>query len=355
MTVTTCHTLPYPVHVGYGLLDTLPTLVPALRTAHRIAVISDDVVAPLHAGRLAAALGEDRSLLIALPPGEDQKTRETWAQVTDALLAARFGRDSLLIALGGGVICDLTGFVAATYLRGIPVVHLPTTLLAMVDASIGGKTGVDTPHGKNLVGAFHPPTAVVADLDTLRTLPPMELINGLAEALKHGVIRDAAYFAMIGGIDPADADWQAIVARSVEIKAAVVAADEREGGLRKILNFGHTIGHAVEQLMAFTVPHGACVAFGMLAEARIAVALGLCDPALVRMLQAALGHLGLPVTLPTVLSAEVVVDATSSDKKARGGVVEYALPAACGSMAGAACGYGIPVPRDVAIAALRGA
>ena len=353
MTVSTCHTLPYPVHVGHGLLGALPTLVPALQRAHRIAVISDDVVAPLHAGRVAATLGEDRSLLIALPPGEAQKTRETWAHITDALLDARFGRDSLLIALGGGVVGDLTGFVAATYLRGIPFVQVPTTLLAMVDASIGGKTGVDTPHGKNLVGAFHPPVAVVADLDTLRTLPPHELVNGLAEALKHGVIRDAAYFAQVAGTDLADADWQSIVAGSVTIKTAVVAADEREGGLRKILNFGHTIGHAVEQLMAFTVPHGACVAYGMLVEARIAVALGLCDAALVPQLHAAIERFGLPVTRPAMLGATDIVDATTGDKKTRGGVVEYALPAALGAMAGAERGYGIPVPREAALAALH--
>lgn len=353
MTITTCRTLPYPVHTGHGLLAQLPALVPELARAHRIAVISDEVVAPLHAGRIAASLGEDRSMLIALPPGEAHKTRDTWAQVTDALLDARFGRDSLLIALGGGVVGDLTGFVAATYLRGIPVLQVPTTLLAMVDASIGGKTGVDTPHGKNLVGAFHPPVAVVADLDTLRTLPPHELVNGIAEALKHGVIRDAAYFEQVASADLAHTDWQPIVARSVEIKAEVVAADEREGGLRKILNFGHTIGHAVEQLMEFTVPHGACVAYGMLVEARIAVALQLCDAALLAPLEAAIACVGLPVTRPAALSADAIVEATSSDKKSRAGVVEYALPSALGRMAGADRGYGIPVPRDVALAALQ--
>jgi 3-dehydroquinate synthase len=355
VSVFTCSTLPYPVHVGYGLLDSLATLVPAVRQAHRIAVISDDIVAPLFAGRLAAALGEDRSLLITMAPGEAEKTRDTWARVTDALLDAQFGRDSLLIALGGGVVCDLTGFVAATYLRGIPVLQAPTTLLAMLDASIGGKTGVDTVHGKNLVGAFHPPVAVVADLDTLRTLPPHELINGLAEAVKHGVIRDADYFGRVAAIEPGHADWMAIVSRSVEIKAAVVAADERESGVRKILNFGHTIGHAIEQLMAYTVPHGACVAYGMLVESRIAVALGLCGPELVSTLHDALARLGLPVTMPAALSAEDIVAATSSDKKSRAGVVEYALPAACGVMAGADCGYGIPVSRDVVLVALRGA
>ena len=353
MNCTTCRTLPYPVHVGHGLLGDLPELVPELARAHRIAVVTDEIVGPIYARSIAHSLGEDRSILITLPPGEEHKSRETWARVTDALLAARFGRDSLLIALGGGVIGDLTGFVAATYLRGVPVLQVPTTLLAMVDASIGGKTGVDTPHGKNLVGAFHPPVAVVADLDTLDTLPVHESVNGLAEALKHGVIADPAYFGAVAVTDLGAADWRAIVNGSVAIKTHVVAADEREHGLRKVLNLGHTIGHAVEQLMEYSVPHGACVAYGLLAETRIAIALGICASGLDAQLAAALEHFGLPTVMPAILSAEAIVDATAGDKKSRGGVVEYALPARCGAMAGADRGYGIPVPRAVAIAALK--
>ncbi|MES3034496.1 MAG: 3-dehydroquinate synthase [Gemmatimonadota bacterium] len=353
MTHQTCRVLPYPVHVGHGLLGRLAELVPAITTAHRVAVISDDVVAPLYAARIAAQLGEDRSVLVSIEPGEAHKTRLTWARITDALLDAQFGRDSVLIALGGGVIGDLTGFVAATYLRGVPVVQVPTTLLAMVDASIGGKTGVDTERGKNLVGAFHPPLAVVADLDTLATLPLAERVNGVAEALKHGVICDPAYFDVVAGTDLSSPDWQPIVSRSVEIKADVVAADEREHGLRKVLNLGHTVGHAVEQLMQYQVPHGACVAFGMLAETRMAIAMGLCDPQLELQLLQALQHFGLPVTLPGILTPDAIVDATVGDKKSRGGAVEYALPARCGAMAGAERGYGIPVPRGIAVAALQ--
>jgi len=353
MTLTTCRTLAYPVHVGRGLLAALPALVPEIARAHRIAVITDDTVGPLYADRIAAELGEDRSLLISLPPGEDQKTRMSWAQITDALLEARFGRDSLLIALGGGVIGDLTGFVAATYLRGVPFLQVPTTVLAMVDASIGGKTGVDTAHGKNLVGAFHPPVAVVADLDTLATLPLPERVNGLAEALKHGVICDAAYFHEVASTDFAAPDWERIVGRSVEIKTDVVSADEREHGVRKTLNFGHTIGHAIEQLLQYAVPHGACVAFGMLVETRIAIAMGLCDPSLEPQLLDALTEFGFPVSLPAILTPESIVEATAGDKKSRAGAVEYALPARCGAMAGAETGYGTPVPRHVAIAALQ--
>lgn len=353
MTMETCRTLAYPVHVGHGLLSSLPALVPSLASAHRIAVISDEIVAPLYAGRIAAALGEDRSTLIAIPAGEEHKTRATWAGITDALLEARFGRDSVLIALGGGVVGDVAGFVAATYLRGVPVVQVPTSLLAMVDASIGGKTGVDTAYGKNLVGAFHPPLAVVADLDTLQSLPVLERVNGLAEALKHGVICDASYFELVAATDIAAASWQGLVIRSVAIKTSVVAADEREHGIRKTLNFGHTIGHAVEQLMEYRVPHGACVAFGMLVETRIAITLGLCDPALEGQLETAIERFGLPTGLPGILTAAAIVDATLSDKKARSGAVEYALPARCGAMAGAERGYGTAVPREVAIAALQ--
>ena len=353
MSHSTCRLLSYPVHVGHGLLASLVELVPALAAAHRVAVVTDDVVGPLYAAQIAAQLGEDRSVLISLPPGEEHKTRLTWARITDALLDAQFGRDSLLIALGGGVIGDLTGFVASTYLRGVPVVQVPTTLLAMVDASVGGKTGVDTERGKNLVGAFHPPLAVVADLDTLGTLPIPERVNGLAEALKHGVICDAGYFDLVAGTDPLHPDWHPIVARSVEIKAGVVAADEREHGLRKTLNLGHTIGHAVEQLLQYAVPHGACVAFGMLAETRMAIALGLCDPALEAQVRRALQHFGLPITVPGILTPDAIVDATAGDKKSRAGTVEYALPARCGAMAGAERGYGTPVPREIAIAALQ--
>ncbi len=352
MSVSTCHVLPYPVHVGHGILSSLASLVPEVRRAHRVAVVTDDVVGPLYAPQIAAQLGEDRCVLVSIPPGEVQKTRLSWARITDALLDAQFGRDSLLIALGGGVVGDLTGFVAATFLRGIPFVQVPTTVLAMVDASIGGKTGVDTPHGKNLVGAFHPPVAVVSDLDTIGTLPLIERVNGLAEALKHGIICDPEYFAMVASTELTSPDWQHIVMRSAEIKTGVVAADEREQGLRKVLNLGHTVGHAVEQLMEYTVPHGACVAFGMLAETRMAIALGLCDPALEAQVHAALQHFGLPLTMPGVLTADAIIDATAGDKKSRAGTVEYALPARCGAMAGADRGYGTAVPRDVAIAAL---
>lgn len=353
MTLSTCRTLAYPVHVGPGLLATLHALVPEVGRAHRIGLVTDSVVGPLYADRVRETLGSDRITTVTIPAGEAHKTRDTWARITDTFLEARLGRDSLLIALGGGVIGDLTGFVAATYLRGVPVLQLPTTVLAMVDAAIGGKTGVDTAHGKNLVGAFHPPVAVVADLDVIATLPHDERSNGLAEALKHGVIADATYFADVAGMAAAAPNWQRIIDGSVAIKTAVVAADEREHGLRKTLNFGHTIGHAIELLLDYRLAHGQCVAIGMMVETRIALALGLCDAVLLPTLEAALTRCGLRTAVPRELAAEAILTATGGDKKARAGTVEYALPRRCGAMAGADRGYGIPVPRELALTALR--
>jgi 3-dehydroquinate synthase len=352
VSVTTISTWSAPVHIGHGIIAELRTLVPALDRAHRIAVITDENVGPQYADRVAAALAPMRSTLISIPPGELHKSRATWAQITDALLASGFGRDSVIVALGGGVVTDLAGFVAATLLRGVPLLNIPTTVLAMVDAAIGGKTGVDTEHGKNLVGAFHSPLAVIADLSVLPSLPLMEQINGLAEAIKHGVIADAAYFELLAGTQLATADWHAIIEGSVRIKTRVVADDERELGRRKVLNFGHTIGHAVEHLLDYQVPHGLCVAMGMMAETRMAIALELCDPALEDALAAVLDRFGLPTALPDALDVDAVIAATAADKKSRQGIVEYALPARCGAMAGAERGYGIPVPTAIVAAAL---
>jgi 3-dehydroquinate synthase len=211
---------------------------------------------------------------VTFPAGEWNKTRETWSALTDQLLAAGIGRDGAVVAVGGGVVGDVAGFVAATVLRGIPYVQVPTTLLAMIDSSIGGKTGVDTVHGKNLVGAFHQPRAVIADVNTLTTLPPVHRSAGMAEALKHGFIADAIYLeSLVRDRDRIlDAEPGALletVRRSVEIKAAVVADDERELGRRAILNFGHTVGHAIETVCGYEILHGEAVAMGMIVEAEL--------------------------------------------------------------------------------------
>ena len=258
----------YRVTIAAGALGRAADVVHEVASAHRYAIITDANVGPLYAAPLRATLGESRTEVLTIPAGEAHKTRDSWASLTDELLTRGFGRDSTIVALGGGVVGDLAGFVAATFMRGVPFVQIPTSLLAMIDASVGGKTGVDTAAGKNLVGAFHQPAAVIVDTSVLETLPRDHLRAGMAEAIKHGVLADAAYFARIETALPAllDAEPAATletVARSVEIKADVVRADEREHGRRKTLNLGHTLGHALEHVSGYSLLHGEAVAIGM--------------------------------------------------------------------------------------------
>jgi 3-dehydroquinate synthase len=366
--------LPYPVLVTPGLLDRAGALVQAVAPAHRYVVLTDETVGPLHADGVAAGLPIRQIVRIAVPPGEGAKTRDQWARATDLMLEAGCGRDTTVVAVGGGVVTDLAGFVAATFMRGVPVVQVPTTLLAMIDASVGGKTGVDTPAGKNLVGAFHPPAAVLIDPHALGTLPARELVAGLAEALKHGVVADRAYFDELEAALPAlapgsgrdhpgeqrasrasvlsDAErWARLVARSVAIKADIVSRDEREGGLRKVLNFGHTVGHALEALSGWGLLHGEAVAIGMAVEAAAAERVGVAEPGTARRVAEALAAAGLPVRRPAELSAERIVAATRGDKKARGGRVEYALPVRVGAMAEAGGRWSVPVDDAVVLEA----
>lgn len=348
------------VVVGAPITGTGIVVIQAAAAGRRLAVISDSNVSPLHARPLANTLGASADACFDVPSGEASKSRAEWARLTDAMLARGFGRDSVIVAVGGGVVCDLAGFVAATYMRGVPVIQVPTSLLAMIDAAIGGKTGVDTGAGKNLVGAFHQPLLVVADPLTLATLPAEHLRNGLAEALKHAVITGAAELEWLlahaaaitrtGGPDEAVA--RQLVERNVRIKADIVARDEREGGVRKTLNFGHTIGHAIEAVAGYTILHGECVAIGMRVEGMIAQALGLADASLVARIDVALTALALPSRPPRAMDPAAVLAATRTDKKARGGVVEYALMRAVGTPAGDAAGYGTPVADPVVLDAL---
>jgi len=328
----------YPVYVETGVLGRLGPLLAEHLAGRRVAMIADAAVHRLYRdGRLGPVGWSGEAL--TFEPGEESKTRDEWARLTDELLRRGFGRDSGIVALGGGVAGDLAGFVAATYLRGVPYVQVPTTLLAMLDASVGGKTGVDTAEGKNLIGAFHPPAAVIADPAALATLPERDFRGGLAEAVKHGVVADAAYFAWIER--EADAllrrDLSALerlVRRSVEIKAEVVSADEREGGRRAILNAGHTVAHALERASAYRVPHGEAVALGLVAEAALAEELGVASPGLGARIAALLTRLGLPVRLASPLPPDAIVPAMASDKKNRAGTIRFALPRAVGAMGG---------------------
>ena len=343
----------YRVVIEPGATGRFASLVAPFLEGHRVAIITDANVDNLYGKRISQQL--PRSTLYAIPAGESAKTRETWAALTDRLLADGFSRDSLIVAVGGGVVGDLAGFVAATYMRGVPFVQVPTTLLSMIDASVGGKTGVDTPAGKNLVGAFHQPSLVVADPGTLATLPGNHFRAGLAEALKHGVIADAGYFNRIASSGERTARDERtlteLIADSVRIKASVVARDEREAGLRKVLNFGHTIGHAIESVSNYALLHGEAVAIGMALESALAERLGVAEAGTSETIRGALDAIGLPTTFPA-LDRGAVVEATKADKKARAGRVEYALPATIGAMAGESTGWSIAVDDDAVASVL---
>ncbi len=321
----------YPIRIGPGLLGDFARLAPALGNG-RVALVSNATVFPLFGAALqrsAETAGFD-VLPIVLPDGEQYKNWETLNQIFDTLLEHAFDRKSTLIALGGGVIGDLTGFAAAAYQRGIGFVQVPTTLLAQVDSSIGGKTAINHPRGKNMIGAFHQPLLVLADTDTLGSLPERELRAGLAEVIKYGLIRDAAFFAWLeANVDALLARDAAALAhailRSCEIKAAIVAEDERETGVRALLNLGHTFGHAVEAALGYGQwLHGEAVAAGMVCAARLSherghFAAGDLDRT-VRLLQRA----GLPVEVPAI-APQRMLELMEVDKKNEGGRLRLVL------------------------------
>ena len=291
----------YPIHIGAGLLDRADLIMPFL-ARKSVAVVTNTTVAPLFLERLAGALAREgvEVARIVVADGEAHKDWNTLNAVFDALLERRCGRDTTLIALGGGVIGDLAGFAAATYQRGVQYVQIPTTLLAQVDSSVGGKTAINHPLGKNMIGAFHQPRLVLADTDTLETLPERELRSGLAEVIKHGLIRDAEFFAWleknIGRLLSREAAaLEHAVLRSVAIKAEVVAQDERENGLRRVLNFGHTFGHAIETGLGYGAwLHGEAVAAGMAMAADLSRQLGYLSEADTGRIRALLQRAGLP-------------------------------------------------------------
>jgi 3-dehydroquinate synthase len=348
----------YPVLVGEGLVAHLPDLLREYAPAHRYAVVSDDNVAALYGEDAVDRCRRDGMTadLFSFPHGEASKTREQWSILTDRMLAAGLGRDAAMVALGGGVTGDLAGFVAATYLRGIPLVQVPTSMVAMVDASVGGKTGVDVRAGKNLVGAFHAPRVVLADPETTRTLPLEERAQGLAEAVKHGAILDDAYFDRLGeeagplmeGDVPAT---RSAVLRSVQIKARVVSEDERESGLRQILNFGHTLGHAIEAAASWSIGHGSAVAAGMVLEARLGEALGVTEAGTARRVTDTLTRFGLGTVPRGVVDEAAVLGFLGADKKARRGQPRYVLLERVGAVESTR-GWSRDVPHAAVVALL---
>lgn len=341
----------YRVVVGPGLLDTVGAR--AAEAAPRVArwvVVTDDTVAGLLGARVRASF-DDPPELLTFPAGEVHKTRSTWADLTDRLLALGVGRDAGVVALGGGVAGDLAGFVAATYLRGVPVVQVPTSIVAMVDSAVGGKTGVDTPAGKNLVGAFHPPAVVVVDPAAVATLPRRQRAEGLAEAVKHGAIVDAGYARSVAREARALLEGEVdavhrMVVRSVQVKADVVSRDEREAGLREILNFGHTLGHALEAASDYRLSHGEAVAVGMVLEARLGEEVGTTRAGTADELAAVLDAVELPIAPPDALDRRRIRGFLRADKKVREGRPRFVLLTELGTVDRSGGSWARPVPDE---------
>jgi 3-dehydroquinate synthase len=330
----------YPVVVGQGVLRDLGRLVAEAVPAHKYALIADSRVAELHANTVVDSLeaaGCDTQLL-TFPAGEWNKSRAAWATLSDELLECGFGRDSAIVTLGGGVAGDLGGFVASTYMRGIPFVTIPTSLLAMVDASLGGKTGIDLELGKNAIGTFHHPSLVLVDPDFLVSLPRPHLRAGLAEAIKTAAIMDEALFESIESLAPRLAEGDAsaltdLIRACVQIKAQVVSQDPEESGLRQILNFGHTSGHALETLAGLALLHGEAVAAGMRLDSRLGEAIGVTDPGTADRLDAALDACRVPNVIDGTVTAGRLLQAAAADKKNREGKLRWVFLRRIGEVA----------------------
>lgn len=327
----------YPVVIGCGLTAQIvrwATSGPL--TEHRAVIITDDTVRLGLAGQLQQAFTQagHQVPVLSFPPGEQSKTRATKEKLEDQLIEQRFGRDTVIVAVGGGVVTDLAGFVAATFTRGVPLINVPTTMLAAADASIGGKTGVDTHAATNLIGVFHQPSAVFIDLDTLATLAPEQVRTGLAETIKHALIADANLFDLLEdtfvtqqrSLAQFVADTQLcrqVTTGNVEIKRDFVTADVHEADLRMVLNLGHTFGRALEAALHYTIPHGQAVAIGLMLQALWGQQLGLVSQQDVQRLRTLLNAVGLPTQLPQTVDTQTLLDAMSLDKKARGGTVRF--------------------------------
>lgn len=320
----------YDIIIGTGLMDRAGEYLRTVTKGDTVMLVCGDIVAQLHAPRVRYALEQAgyRVAQFVYPHGEQSKTTETYFALLNALAEAGLTRSDTILALGGGVTGDLAGFAAATYQRGIGYVQMPTTLLAAVDSSVGGKTAIDLPAGKNLAGAFYQPGLVLCDLDALATLPEDVVTDGCAEVIKYGVIWDEALFSRLhGGIQD---HLEAIIARCVTIKAEVVGQDEFDRGLRGILNFGHTVGHAVEKCSHFGVSHGCAVAIGMVIVTKAAALAGVCAPDVFDRVLALVKHYGLPVH--TEFDADALLAAMLSDKKRAGGTISLIVPEKIGKV-----------------------
>jgi 3-dehydroquinate synthase len=328
----------YPVLIGHGLAGMLPELLESMK-GRRVVVVSSHRIWSLHGGRIEKPLrGLGPLTRVLIPDGEKNKSRATLDTIHDAFVDAGLGRDGVVVAFGGGVVGDVTGFAAATYMRGVDWVQLPTTLLAMVDSSLGGKVAINHPKAKNLIGAFHQPRAVVADPSLLATLPPRELRSGAYEVLKCGILADRALFRALQKEPASLSGWDRIglenaVASACRIKAEVVEKDEREGGLRRVLNLGHTIGHALEAVTSYRrFTHGEAVGWGLIGAAWISCHRGMLAESAFDAVASAVDRIG-PRPRVSDLRPERILDAVGRDKKARRGRVAFVLPTAIGRVA----------------------
>ncbi|MGQ9832033.1 MAG: 3-dehydroquinate synthase [Thermochromatium sp.] len=320
----------YPIHIGSGLLKD-PDLYRSYLRGSQVMIVTNETVAPLYLDPVRQALAGLQVRAVVLPDGEVYKTLDVWSRIFDALLAERFARDCTLIALGGGVVGDMAGFAAACYQRGVDFIQVPTTLLAQVDSSVGGKTGLNHPAGKNMIGAFHQPRAVIADTDTLNTLPQRELSAGLAEVLKYGFIRDAAFLDWLEDHLPRlrSRDPESLaqaIQRSCDIKAQIVAEDEFESGHRALLNLGHTFGHAIETGIGYgTWLHGEAVGAGICLAAALSARLGWLTEAELARTRRLVAAAGLPTERPAELAPERMLDLMVVDKKVLAGRLRLVL------------------------------
>jgi len=328
----------YPIYIGSGILDRAGELIARLPVGKKVLLVTNPVVGNLYGEKTAGSLSRAGFTVYRaeIPDGEQYKTLQSAAQLYDRAFEAGLDRGCPVAALGGGVTGDLAGFVAATYMRGVPFVQIPTTLLAQVDSSVGGKVAVNHPRGKNIIGAFYQPGLVLADTATLRTLDRREVRSGLAEVIKYGIIMDAGFFAWLESnieqvlqLEPEAMGY--IIERSCVNKARVVEEDETEQGTRAILNLGHTVGHAIESLAGYgRYTHGEAVASGTAVAARMAVTMGLLTAAEEERIIRLLAGAGLPVTVPGDLAAKDIIAAIYGDKKTRGGEITFILPAGTG-------------------------
>ena len=330
----------YSIHVGAGILERAGEFLAQAGLAGKVAIVTNPVVAQLYLDMAHDALSRAgfKVTPVLLPDGEEHKNLKSLSSIYDVLIAERFERKSCVLALGGGVIGDLAGLAAATYLRGVPYVQVPTTLLAQVDSSVGGKTGVNHADGKNLIGAFYQPRLVLVDITVLRSLPKRELIAGLAEVIKYGIIEDPALFSTLEQemekIIALDQETLArVIATSCAIKARVVEADEREDDYRAVLNFGHTIGHALEAATGYRqFLHGEAVAVGMAKAAALSASQGFCDNAAFQRITALVQRAGLPFDIPTAVSSRSLIQAMEIDKKVAGGKIKFVMCEGIGKM-----------------------